>query len=65
VVALAVPDEPALLELRRALALAQLDHKLVVENEGRWANQAMAIGVTPTRDRAAVRRATSALPLVR
>jgi hypothetical protein len=60
-----VPDEPTLLGLRRALALAQLDHKLIVENDGPWADQAMAIGVKPTTDRAAVRKVVSALPLVR
>jgi hypothetical protein len=53
------------LGLRRALALAQLDHKLIVENDGPWADQAMAIGVKPTTDRAAVRKVVSALPLVR
>jgi hypothetical protein len=65
VVALAVPDEPTLLGLRRAFALAQLDHKLIVENDGPWADQAMAIGVKPTTNRAAVRKVVSALPLVR
>ncbi len=65
VVALAVPAEAPLLELRRSLALAQLDHRLIIETEGKYAGQAMAIGVQPTTDRAAVRKVTSALPLVR
>jgi hypothetical protein len=65
VVALAVPDEVALHAIVAALLRQGLTYQLVVENEGPYASQAMAIGVTPTRDRAAVRRATSALPLVR
>jgi hypothetical protein len=65
VVALAVPCEQTLRAIADALSKHNLTYKLIVENEGPWANLAMAIGVTPTHDRAAVRRATSALPLVR
>lgn len=65
VVALGVPDEGALKRVARALGEHSLTHKLIVENEGPWAGQAMALGVTPTTDRAAVRKVTSHLPLVR
>lgn len=65
VVALAVPTERTLLDVARALGEHSLTYKLVVENEGEWANQAMAIGVKPTSDRRAVRKATSRLPLVK
>lgn len=64
-VVLEVPTEDTLLAVARALGKQSLTYKLVVENEGPWANQAMAIGVTPTTDRKAIRKATSRLPLVR
>ena len=64
-VALAVPDETTLHKIAQALGAQSQTYALVVENEGPYAGQAMAIGVLPTTDRAAVRRAVSALPLVR
>lgn len=65
VVALAVPTEETLRDIARALGEQSLTYRLVVENEGSFAGQAMAIGVTPTSDRARVRKATSQLPLVK
>ena len=65
VVALAVPTEATLREVAEALGRHSLTYKLILENEGKYADQAMAIGVTPTVDRAAVRKAVSKLPLVR
>lgn len=65
VVALAVPTERTLLDVAKALGEHSLTYKLVVENEGPWAGQAMSLGVTPTSDRRAVRKATSRLPLVK
>lgn len=65
VVALAVPTEDTLRQVAEALGKESLTYKLIVENEGPFANQACAIGVTPTHDRRAVRKATSKLPLVR
>ena len=65
VVALAVPDEQTLRTVAAALEHHSLRHKIIVENDGLYAGQAMAIGVRPTRDRAAVRKAVSSLPLVR
>jgi hypothetical protein len=65
VVALEVPDEASLRRLAAALGEHSLTHQLIVEDAGPYAGQAMAIGVAPTTDRAAVRKVTSALPLVK
>ena len=65
VVALTVPDEAALLRLTETLDRASLRRTLIVEDAGPFAGQAMAIGLHPTEDRSAIRRVTSALPLVK
>lgn len=65
VVALVVPDEGSLRRIAEALGDKSLTHKLIVEDAGPFAGQAMAIGVDPTTDRNAIRKVTSALPLVR
>jgi hypothetical protein len=65
VVALAVPSEEMLHTVAQALGVQGQTVALIVENEGPYAGQAMALGVAPTTDRQAVRRAVSALPLVR
>lgn len=65
VVALAVPDEAALRRVAEALGAASLTHKLIVEDDGKFAGQAMAIGIEPSTDRAAIRKLTSELPLVK
>ena len=65
VVALAVPDEPSLRELSAMLAGISHGHALIVEDAGPYAGQATAIGVSPLTDRAAIRKVTSQLPLVR
>lgn len=65
VVALAVPDEAALRRFAEVLGAASLPHELIVEDAGPYAGQAMAIGLHPTADRAAIRKVTSALPLVK
>ncbi len=65
VVALAVPTEDTLRQIAEALGRESLTYKLITETEGPWANQAMAIGVEPTTDRASVRKVVSSLPLVR
>lgn len=64
-VVLHVPTENTLRDIARALGDRSLTHKLVVETDGEYAGQAMAIGVQPTTDRAAIRKVVSALPLVR
>ena len=65
VVALSVPNEEALLRIAQALGAESLTYKLIMECDGPYAGQAMALGVRPTRDRAAVRKAVSSLPLVK
>jgi len=65
VVALAVPDETTLRRLAEALGEHSLTYKLITEEDGPFAGQAMALGITPSCDRAAIRKVTSALPLVR
>ncbi len=65
VVALAVPDEPALRRVADALSGQSQAHSLVVEDVGLHAGQAMAIGIAPIADRSAIRKVTSSLPLAR
>jgi sirohydrochlorin ferrochelatase len=65
VVALVVPDEQTLRRLAEALGERSLTHQLILEDAGPFAGQAMAIGIVPTSDRAAVRKAVSHLPLVK
>lgn len=65
VVALAVPDEAALHRLAAAFGERSLTHALIVEDVGPYAGQAMALGLAPTTDRNAIRKVTSALPLVK
>jgi hypothetical protein len=65
VVALAVPDETSLRRIAEALGEQSLTYKLITEDAGPFAGQAMALGLTPSTDRKAIRKATSALPLVR
>ncbi len=64
-VALVVPDEGTLRRVAEALGEHSLTHQLIVEDAGPYAGQAMALGIKPTTDRAAIRKVTSALPLVR
>lgn len=64
-VALVVPDEGSLRRVAEALGRESLTHQLIVEDAGPYAGQAMALGIHPTTDRAAIRKVTSALPLVR
>lgn len=65
VVALAVPSEDALRQVAEALGKDSLTYQLVIEDAGPYAGQAMALGVAPSTDRAAIRKVTSHLPLVR
>lgn len=66
-VALHARDLAHLLEIRRSLVRAGLAHHVVVEahDDPRWPGQAMAIGLRPTGNRAAIRKVLSSLPLVR
>lgn len=65
VVALAVPTEAALLALAAVFKTHDLGYKLIVENDGMYAQQAMAIGLTPTVNRTSIRKVTRHLPLIR
>jgi len=60
-VALHARDEAHLRELHEKLVVANIPHHVVEECDGQW----MAIGIEPTTNRAAIRKVTSALPLVR
>ena len=56
------------LELRSLAAkLKELDvaHVTIIEGEGPYEGQAMAIGIEPTDNRLRIRKVTSHLPLVR
>jgi hypothetical protein len=64
-VALMVPDEDTLRRVADALGEHSLTYRLIVEDAGPYAGQAMALGIKPTTDRAAISRVTSALPLVK
>lgn len=65
VVALAVPDEASLRRIASALGEQSLTYKLIEEDHGPFAGQAMAVGVCPLGSREAIRKVVSALPLVR
>ncbi len=65
VVHLEVPDERTLLGIAALLTERGIRHKVIVENEGPYASQAMAIGITPLFDRTPVKKVTSHLALSR
>lgn len=65
VVALSVPDEASLRSLAASLGEASLASKLIVEDWGAHAGQAMALGINPSADRSTIRKVTSKLPLVK
>ena len=67
VVALAVPDEETLRRFAAALGGEDLAHTLIIEDAGPHAGQATALGIhpTPIERRAAIRKVTSMLPLVK
>ncbi|MCC6752082.1 MAG: hypothetical protein IT371_30805 [Deltaproteobacteria bacterium] len=63
-VVLAVPDEPALAVVERALAKAGVPHVAVREPDPPWDGALTAIGVRPVEDRRPVRRVLGRLPLL-
>lgn len=65
VVALAVPDEQTLRRVAEVLGAKSLTYKLIVEEDGPFAGQAMALGIEPSADRRSIRKVTSMLPLIR
>jgi hypothetical protein len=60
-VALSARNQEHLLAIREMLQRADIKHVLIAECDG----EAMAIGIEPTRDRQAIRKVTSSLPLVK
>jgi hypothetical protein len=60
-VALHARDKAHLLELHEIIGKSDIPHVLICECDG----EPMAIGIQPTRDRKAVRKVTSSLPLVK
>jgi peptidyl-tRNA hydrolase len=64
-VVLGVSDEPELLRIAARLDTQCITHVLIRENAGPFDGQATAIGIPPTSDRTAIRKALSSLPLVR
>ena len=64
-IALHARNEDHLLQLSAALDARGINHHQVIEGDGEYIGQLMAIGVYPTRDRDAVKKVLSSLPLVR
>jgi hypothetical protein len=64
-VALEAPTEEDLQGLSAKLDELEVPHVRVVEGEGEYTGQVMAIGVCPTDNRLRIRRATGGLPLVK
>lgn len=63
-VALRARDAGHLENLCEELTELDIAHHLVVEGDGHYEGQPMAIGCEPTSDRARIRRVLSSLPLV-
>jgi peptidyl-tRNA hydrolase len=64
-VVLAVQSEAELLIAAARLDARGIPYVLIREDAGPFAGQVTSIGVRPTHDRAAVRKALSSLPLVK
>ena len=64
-VALAVSSEADLLRVAARLDALQIAYVMIREDAGPYAGQMMAIGIPPVTDRAAIRKATSDLRLVK
>ena len=63
-VVLACDGEPALALVEERLRVAGLAHVAIREPDAPWSGALMAIGLHPTVERAAVRRALGRLPLL-
>jgi hypothetical protein len=62
--ALVARNEDHLMELAGRLWDAEIPHVVVTEPDAPYNDQAMAIGIFPTQDKAKVDRVTSSLPLL-
>jgi peptidyl-tRNA hydrolase len=63
-VVLSVPDASAIEALRERLLSSAVEHKAIVETEGTYAGETMAIGVVPGR-KEVLRGHFACLPLLR
>ncbi len=63
-VALGVKNEDHLLQKAALLWEAEIPHTVIYEPDSPYDNEAMAIGIWPTRDRSPIRKITSELPLL-
>jgi peptidyl-tRNA hydrolase len=64
-VVLGVQNESELIRVAGKLDARRVPYVLIRENAGPYDGQVTAIGIHPTSDRAAIRKATSHLPLVK
>jgi len=64
-IVLAVPDIRGLLDVRDALVVAGIPHKLICEPDAPFNGAPMAVGLAPSRDRRAIRRVLGRLPLLK
>ena len=63
-VVLETEDEQGLKEVQKSLESSDIRHKSIIEGEGEYEGQLMAIGLEPTRDRSRIKKVTSSLPLL-
>lgn len=64
-VALSASDELQLHKIKRDLDARGISYTPIVEGDGEYAGQLMAIGVEPVVDREIVRKVVSSLPLIK
>jgi hypothetical protein len=64
-IALSVDSEFSLHELAAKLWAGEIPHRVIIETDGKYAGQSMAIGCFPTSQRDIIRKYTSDLPLAR
>lgn len=64
-VALATADQSELETVQKRLSELQIPYAAIVEAQGEYAGELMAIGIEPLEDRSLVRKAVSSIPLVR
>lgn len=64
-VALATAGSDELEDVRARLETLGIPHAAIVETQGEFQGQLMAIGIEPVKDRAVLRKVVSSLPLVK
>jgi hypothetical protein len=64
-IALEVDNEKSLLDLADKLWFGDVPHKVIVETDGKYAGQAMTIGLQPTTNRDMIMKYTGDLCLAR